>query len=333
MKSETRIRDFIYLDVDRLYSLYSQLFEGVAGEIIQSVVNSAASSDSQKGAPLSGLSVETQVAEVSRRTESRFLHDEMYNQFERRLGTVVVVPTGLTRENFRDELRGTFIVKVSGPVEIEDYSRLHEFMGRFNDLGAAISYAKFSSAEMQAERTEMETKIESISDRNQKSILRQKLKELTDPKRLAQASGLHHDEKNLANLRLWIEMFQREGFDIIISPREFKNAFGFRGVVNKRWLRLNPDMIRALYGGAVWSPWTMVGQVTYLPGDGVAVDAESAIFEREEPNDPDNPSMRDPFRQMFRTSRVLERAFFESRQRTEVILSPLAVYREAELAQ
>jgi hypothetical protein len=41
----------------------------------------------------------------------------------------------------------------------------------------------------------------------------------------------------------------------------------------------------------------------------------------------DKPSMRDPFRNMFRASRVLEGMFFESQQRAELVVSPIAIYR------
>jgi len=255
----------------------------------------------------------------------------MYNRLERRLANAILLPTGLAPENYHDQLRNAFIIKVSGPVEIEDYARLHEFMARFNQLGASISHAQLQSDEIKKAKADVEAKIAATSDRNQKAAMRETLKQLTDAKRLAQVSGLHHDEQNLKNLQLWIEMFQREGFEITVSPRDSAHRFAFRGVVDKKWLRLSPDMLRALYGGAVWSSWTMVGQVTYLPGDGLRLDAETASVGTAQAEDPNNPSMRDPFRNMFRSARILERAFFESRERIEVIMCPLAIYKEAPL--
>ena len=41
-----------------------------------------------------------------------------------------------------------------------------------------------------------------------------------------------------------------------------------------------------------------------------------------------NPSMRDPYRSMFRAARVFDRMFFEGKERVEVIIYPLAIYRE-----
>jgi hypothetical protein len=56
------IRDFIYVDADRLYSLYSQVFEGVADQIVESFIAGLATTDSQKGPLLQGSSTEAQVA-------------------------------------------------------------------------------------------------------------------------------------------------------------------------------------------------------------------------------------------------------------------------------
>lgn len=78
MKTEGKVvRDFIYVDVERLYSLYSQVFEGVADQIVQSYMAASATTDSQKESLLRGGSIEAQVAEVSRRTENKLLYDHM----------------------------------------------------------------------------------------------------------------------------------------------------------------------------------------------------------------------------------------------------------------
>ena len=46
--NETIIRDFIYMDKDRLYSLYSQAFEGVIEAFIESYSNSLQSEENNK---------------------------------------------------------------------------------------------------------------------------------------------------------------------------------------------------------------------------------------------------------------------------------------------
>jgi hypothetical protein len=101
----------------------------------------------------------------------------------------------------------------------------------------------------------------------------------------------------------------------------------------------------------------MVGQITYMPGGEAPeilplITPSANTGTTESPNPPDGtapsegepeetepatappqkaaelPSMRDPFRTVFGGLTALERMFLESKQRVEVIMHPLAIYRE-----
>lgn len=126
----------------------------------------------------------------------------------------------------------------------------------------------------------------------------------------------------MKNILLFTETFNSEGYEVTIIPDQGAEGIVFRGILDRRWLRIEPELIRALYGGFVESRWTMVGHVTYLPG--VELPRQEEIINQDE----ENPSMRDPYRNLFRASRSFERMFIESKQRIEVIICPLAIYRE-----
>lgn len=320
------VKDFLYLDIDRLYSLYSQVFEGIVEQIVHSFENSLGHSDNQKGAFLSGSSIEAQVAEVSRRTESRFLYDDMYNRLESKLSSGIVDGNSVFKSNVRDLLVSAPLIKVSGKAEIEDYERLKVFIGKFNRIGEAIAYAQRSSGEMQSAIADAERQIETEKDRNKKAKMKEQLKSHSDVRKIAKAAGLQQDEKTLENLSLFIELFYPDGLDISISPSEGPDGCAFRAPITKRWLRVLPEMIRTLYGNYAEAHWTLVGQVTYIPGDHPPSSDDLTL---DADVDENNPSMRDPFRNMFRTARVFDRMFLESKNRTEIVISPLAIYRVA----
>jgi hypothetical protein len=323
------IRDFIYVDVERLYSLYSQVFEGVADQIIQSYMDASSRTKEQSEGILKGGSIEAQVAEMSRRTENRFLYDHMYNLFEAEIRHAILESPEVSSSNFREVLSQAFMIKVRGPAEVEDYNRLRIFMAKFNDIGEAIAYAGVISAEVSEAITELENTVTQIKDRNKRAKATERMKRQTDKQALAHQRakelGLLQDEQNLKNLDMFSDLFNPEGFDITIVPEQGSDNVTFRGAVDKRWLRIQPDLLRSLYGGYVESNWTMVGQVTYLPGVQLpATGAGRAITDEDDPD----PSMRDPYRNMFRSARVFERMFLESKERIEVIVYPLAIYRE-----
>src|SRR5579875_3771140 len=108
------IRDFIYIDVDRLYSLYSQVFEGVAAQILISKTKEGTNRANQKGALLAGKETEDLVTEASQETSNKLLHDFLYNKLEDGISGAILVPDGVTRENYRTTLESPFLVKVSG---------------------------------------------------------------------------------------------------------------------------------------------------------------------------------------------------------------------------
>lgn len=325
------VRDFIYVDVERLYSLYSQVFEGVADQIIQSYVDGVLSRDFQKGPILQGSSIEAQVAEVSRRTENKFLYDHMYNRLEASINEAILEPEALSSENYRTVLKQASVIKVRGSAEIEDYKRIRVFLEKFNSLAEAIAYSSAVSEESKAGIRDLENSIRGLRDRNKRARASEQLRRLKEPKHLAREMGLSQDEKLLSNLGLFTEMFYPDGFEITIIDERGSGNVVFRGVLDKRWLRVQPDMLRALYGGFVESKWTMVGQLTYVPGvESPEVNGGLTIQTTKE-GEKEIPSMRDSFRNMFRACRVFEAIFLESKQRVEVLLCPLSIYREIEV--
>ena len=157
----TTVRDFIYLDVEKLYSLYSQVFEGVADRIVQSYIDSLESKEApRKTLLLRDSDVETKVIEVSRRTENRFLYDHMYNQLEGKLGNTIFNIAEAPTENYAQTLKQVFAIRVTGSAEIEDFQRIRQFFDQFNSMGSALHYitsfdpVKAKVAELESHRTE-----------------------------------------------------------------------------------------------------------------------------------------------------------------------------------
>jgi hypothetical protein len=333
----TLLRDFVYLDGDRLHSLYSQAFEGVAEKIVQSYFDGLTNLSTQKGVPLTGSALTTEVAEVSQRTENRVLHDHMYNQFEDRISASLIAAGNLTVDDYHTALKEAFAIKVAGLVEIEDFNRMTVFFDKFNDLGEAIAYASTVNPEAAAALQSIEQSVNTIKDRNERAKAKELVRQRTDVKKLAQSMGLSQDQKLLNNLKLFSEMFARDLFFVTIIPQETAGRVVYRAVLNTKWLRVQPSLLRALYGLYPQCIWTLVGQVTHLPPPvtpsappGVASTAgESSVAS---PTTQTPPSMRDPYRNMFKSSSELEKMFLESHERIEVVVFPLAIYREYKVA-
>jgi hypothetical protein len=329
------IREFIYVDVPKLYSLYSQIFGGVTDRVIEERINQLITSDTQRSV-LRQATTESQGMESLRRIESSILHDHMYNRLEAELGPTLVNAADVKLDDIVKTYAQNPTIKVSGRSEVEDYQRISVFFEKFNSLGEAIAYAGLiSSPEFQQIKETLHKELEEATGKTRRQEFERKIKELTDPKlvkRVADERGLGSDPQMLKNLKFMGDLFNPNGYDIVITPKDKPNVH-FRGVLDKVWLRNDPQLIRSLYGGQSESPWSMVGIVTHLPGTYIALNdakeqAQPSDIQNNIKQDDDNPMMLDAYRNMFRTARVFERMFLESKSDIEIVISPIAIYRE-----
>ena len=131
------VRDFLYLDSEKLYSLASQVFEGVADRIAESFQSEQSRTDTTR--TLTGKNLDEKVANAALRAESKLLYDHLYNQLEDKLKGTILEPVGIDANNFHQMLDNSFLIKVRGQAVIDDYGRLSKFMERFNELGLSIA--------------------------------------------------------------------------------------------------------------------------------------------------------------------------------------------------
>lgn len=370
------IRDFIYLNGDTLNSLYSQLFEGVAEQIVKSRLHSEVQQELQKGEVTKGQIAEAQFAEMKQSTESKVLYDFMYSQLESKIRASILDPSGIGKDNYREVLADAFMVKIKGRAEIEDYNRVKVFAKQFNDLAGKLAFAETIS-QLGMSLYQAEALVASLQGKR-KAELRQAIEKWRNPKQLAKDKGYLQDEETLSLIDLVTGMFYPDGFEVTLTPTQGDEVIIFRGVIDKQWLRMPPETLKALYGGYTDFAWTMVGQITYMPGgsspevpqtpvsdvnieESIASTDEAGTRSKENENSSENeeatqdspsqdngaaveesastvkevtpelPSMRDPFRDFFGQLRTFERMFLESKQRIEIIMNPLAIYRETVL--
>lgn len=364
MSTENKsIRDFIYLDGDRLNSLYSQVFEGVAEEIVKAKLHGEIQKDTQSGGITKGQIAEAQFSEFQQSTESKVLYDYMYAQLESGLKEAILEPSELTTNNYREKLIDAFMVKVIGKAEVEDYDRIKIFAENFNELVSSFAYAETVNA-LGMNIYQLEALIPHLKGES-KTTARDLVQKLKNPAKLAQSKNYSQDPQLLSLISDFTEMFYPKGFEISVTPVTGTKDIVFRCVVDRSWLRLKPETLKALYGGYTEFNWTLVGQITYMPGSElpeipqvntstiseVAAGLETSHEDTQEgeptesnassPGENESPknevqqgvtqnfpSMRDPFRNAFGMLRQLERVFLESQQRTEIIVHPLAIYRE-----
>ncbi len=323
------VREFVYMDVPKLYSLYSQTFKGVRDSFEEEKINQLVTAETQ-GIPFGSAKETSEGLQSVRHREYGVLHDHMYNLLENKLASIIKNAADVPQENLSATLMQSPIVKVAGPAEIEDFERLAEFTEKFNELAEAIAYAQSSHDPKLVENAALAA---TASHQTRKKLDAERAELI---RKLTYVAGLAHDEQNLSNLRLFIKMFNPTGYFVSISPANNKTIH-YRGVVNKSWLRMESELLRKLYGAQSNFPWTMVGTVTHIQGtlakpSNPKERIASIQPTRTEEEQKQNPMMLDAYRGMFRAALAFERMFLESDSGFEVVLAPLAIYREFHVA-
>lgn len=224
------LRDFIYIDKNRMYSLYSQLFEGVVESLVKSVSYSSEEQKTEK-------KLEETIIDASVKVQNVVLFDHIYNTLESKMieeKNILVIDEKTTKE----DISSSSIVKVSGYATIEDYEHLSYLMGNFNEIGLAL-------ANMQL--------------RNNEGTVKQSNNSID---KYAKENGLTLDKKFTSSLVTIIENFHGSSMEIIIETDSSNLEVVFKAILSQNNLRLTANELRNLYGYKPCMKWTMVGEIT-----------------------------------------------------------------------
>lgn len=136
-KESSKIKSFIYLDEDKMYSISSQLFEGMTQYILQEETEGQNDVNSQKGNFLSGRFMADMMFQSRSKSEMRNLHDFAFNLFEKELVNRGILYDVKCNDNISN-LQDKGFVRIRGKIIFCDYSRMQYIIDNFNNIGRAL---------------------------------------------------------------------------------------------------------------------------------------------------------------------------------------------------
>lgn len=146
-----KIRDFIYLDVERIRSLVSQLEEGLVESFSKSLGTESSISGTIKGSALGLVGGEGALDNLWRResAENKTLHDYVYSKLEKLLiENNLLVESGSeplgydAAMEFRGSLTSTTFLLLDAVVEINDFARMKLILGNFNKIADFLAWVQ-----------------------------------------------------------------------------------------------------------------------------------------------------------------------------------------------
>ncbi|MGE0621632.1 MAG: hypothetical protein AB7I04_01810 [Pseudomonadales bacterium] len=316
------IRNFVYLDIEKLQSLSSQLFEGVTEYAVRETEQSSEMAEGQKGPIGSGRVLGDILRERNRSSEMRYLNDHAYAIFEEK-----TLEDGLVYQaadsgdvQLTDGIRKHPFIRIVGTAVFNDVAELNRIMGNFNRFGQAIARVTNREVLERAQTALAEAKAHT-KDRNQWARLDQQVKELTNIKKLAVDSGLQQDEKYLEDLAYLFSYGYEDRFEVQIVLGETI----YSADLNRDCLREKEKSLIRKYARTTEVEFVLFGLATQFGRDSSSPapsDSNAAPEEEDEPT-----KMKLALMKMVRTVAGLEETF-TGRLPNEVIVDPIALYTQ-----
>lgn len=297
------VRDFIYLDVDRLKSIVAQTQEGLTTETVESKGRSKEADIRTQGSLLGFLNAAGGLKMLwqQQNSETRTLHDNIYTLVEQTLienELLTTMPGDVTQEDIAkvflgDRLGSTSFILATGIVVINDYNSLRAFLDDWNSF---TKFVTWSAAESQTAGLPLKEK------RKQHQ-------------QLQNAAAL--DRQLVDGLKLVFDIFYKDRISIEVWPFRELPDFRLRGPLQERFLR---DSIRDIifkFGTSPVADWTVFAQISAIPPQTPS----------ESPSPTAGSAIDLAIRNVFSRFRGFEQ-LAQSIVFPEIAITPIAVYRD-----
>ena len=306
------IKNFIYLDEDKMYSLSSQLFEGVTEYVLNESLSGKDVSEDQKGPVGSGRILGDILRNSERKTEKKFLNDYSFTIFEKKLlddeRVSVVSDAGLSERFLEDKS----FIKITSKVTFNDINSINATLKNFNAIGLALAHVTNIKA-ISAAKEQIEKAKQNITDRNAKNKLNAQFSSLTNINKLAADSGLQHDQKFLDALALVLAY----GFQDQLEVKMNNDGKIFSANLNRSFLRETEALVIRKYSRQTEVEFTLFGIVTQYPREKL-----KEVEKKEELG-----SIKEAVMNLVSHIGNVE-ATFTGRLSNEIIIDPIALYTE-----
>ena len=311
------IKNFVYLDEDKMYSISSQLFEGITDSILLASKKSYSENGEQDGTLSSGRKMGVILSKEKDTTEKRFLHDYAYNLFEEELVKNGLLYT-IKENDTTEELKEKTFVKVKGKVFFDDYELLDRTMQDFNRTGYALGYIQYySSAEINA-KTELTKITKSIKDREKRAKAQNIIKNMDDGfGNFLMENGLMLNQDLLEQLTYVLTFGYKGQFGVRLPLQNILVST----VLNKDYLKEDNNSLIFKYSRRTEVEFTIIGTITQVGNDRVELNENSNMS-----------NLKEAAQNLIDKVAGIEDSF-AGRLQTECVIDPIAIYREISIPE
>ena len=341
-KNSVNLYDYLYVDLEKVISLYSQLTGGVV-ELKERQLEKGFTSDHKKSLDFKVFNYDKGGLEQQKEQDKTTVkpHHALLQELERELSSSGCLldldeledEKTLKNQEVRISIKEALCVKCTGRIVIEDYERIKNIGQAFPEIVKLISMSNIESIKGTPEYQKFEAKMKELENvegnKNQKSAGRQKAKRLQKEldEMLTTFSGLDNvPQWILDGLVTWIDIFLPNITNIRVYPfpdRYDEHLFGHLDALN--FTISNSTAFHFTYGSFPTEEFTMLGIITSVPLNEEESFNPLQEFDKEKLDD--DESIESAFRGMFKGFEGFE-ALIRTCRYPRVLVHPILVYRE-----
>lgn len=312
------MKSFVYLDEYKMYSLSSQLMEGVTDFVVSESSSKGSEEESQQGPFNSGRKMASIIETTSGNVEKKFLHDYAYALFEEKLqesGKINSVTSGNSFSDIASDSQGRRFIRIKAKASFLDAVDVMKSMESLVDIQEAISIISVND-----EREALIDELLEISGNNAKrarfSQVKQALESLSKPQVPKEKAA--NDRLHYKNTSAVLEHGFKRRLDLSMDMRDCRVDADLK----RDCLKDPEDFVFKTYSRVTDVELVLLGMVTQcLPYQGE---------EREEEEEDEEDSGGKLSEMIRHTTAGLQKleAHFHRAAVNQIIVHPIAVYLE-----
>jgi hypothetical protein len=335
--------DYLYVDLDKVISLYSQLTGGVV-ELRETQSERGFSSDNKRNYDFKVFKHDAGGTTENKEQDKTTIkpYHALLQELETELSSSGYL---LDLSNFdegktlkdtdlRNTLKSALCIKCTGRIVIEDYERMKKIGQDFPKIVKLINKANADSLKDTPEYLEIEQQIKELEsttgDRNAKTQAKKKAKQLRSGLDSLLASSTAVDmvpQWILDGMGTWIDAFLPNITNIRVYPFKEEcdeHIFGHLDAAN--FSVSDPTAFHFTYGSFPTEEFTILGVITSVPAEEEENFVPLKEFEKDDLEDYE--SVESAFRGLFRGFDGME-AMVRTCRYPRVLVHPILVYRQA----
>ena len=322
-----KIKSFTYLDNYKMYSISSQIFEGLTDYILSSKSEHSQERDIQEGLKGSGHILADIITKSSRQVEKKFLHDYAYTLFEDALtkqGKVLEIDIANVDDKIQ-EIDSYDFIKIKGRIIFNDAKVIENTIRNFNDIGYHIGFlSRYQPLKEEIDRLVEQTN--AIKNRNQKAKQKSLIDSRLNFKKLLQLDGLQQNEELLKSLAYTLNHGYKGNFEVQMPFTKENGHSLFSCLLNREFLKEEEGILMQKYSRNTEKEFVIFGIATQTQKITEKLSAYGHKPSEEEEEEEDN-NMKKSLMNIAATMADLEKTF-SGKLSYEYMIDPIAIYRE-----